>query len=330
MNKTRKSKELGIEECIDMKVEKTDARDTSEATTSKKSLKEENKFLKNKSKAASKLQDEKQGDDNHKKKTKKSGNSNLKSKTPDVKKPRNDADMSEEKMQKLKRTLRARKETVNMYRDKSESSDEGDTSKQYMRVARKEQQCPKIRITSDRHPHKRPATDVSTTGQHETLSNEKGSGSKTIGVNTKKKRNLSQIASSLKQGENSDSDFVPESSLDHKSCNFKRTVSGDSSSESDFNSKKVIQKKATNRKVLDRGMLVSDSGASTDGKGTQKKKKMKNHCDVWSEVFLEEEEKWISVDVQSGKLHCIAELHVSQLISFAQYVAQCMILDIVT
>jgi hypothetical protein len=331
MNKTRKNIELGLEEGIDMKVEKNDTRDTSEATTSKKSLKEENKFLKDKkSKTASKFQDEKQGNDNHKKNNKKSSNSNLKSKTPDVKKPRNDADMSEKKMQKLQRTLRARKETVNMYRDKTDSSDEGDTRKQYKRVACKEQQRPKIRITSDRQPHNRPATDRTTTGQQETLSKERGSGSKTIGVNTKKKRNLSQIASSLKQDENSDSDFVPESSLDHKSCNLKGTESGDSSSESDFKSKKATQKKATNRKVLDRGVLVSDSGTSTDGKGTKKKKKKKNHCDVWSEVFLEEEEKWISVDVQSGKLHCVAELYVSQLISFAQYVGHCMILDIIT
>jgi hypothetical protein len=328
-NKTRKNKEWGLEEDTDMKVEKNDTRDTSEATTSKKSLKEEEKFSKaKKSKTASKLQDEKQGDDNHKKNNKKSSNSNLKSKTPDVKKPRNDADVLEEKTQKMKRTLRARKEIENMCRDKSESPDEGDTSNQYMKVSCKQQQRPKIRITSDRHPHSRPATDVTTTGQQET-SKKRGSGSKTIGVDTKKKINLSQIASSLKQAENSDSDFVPESSLERKSCKLKRAESGDSSSESDFESKKVLQKKATNRKVLDRGVLVSDSGTSTDGKRTQKKKK-KNHCDVWSEVFLEEEEKWISVDVQSGQLHCVAELHVSQLISFVQYVTQCMILDIVT
>jgi hypothetical protein len=331
MNKTRKSKELDLAEGIDMKVEENDTRDTSEATTSKKSWKEKEKFLKDKSKTASKLQDEKQKDNKYKKNNKKSSNSDLRSKTQDVKKPRNDADISDDKMQKLKRTLRARKETVNMYRDKSDSSDEGDTSNQDRRVACKEEQRPKIRITSDRHPHNRPTADVSTTGQRETLSKVKGSGSKTIGVNTKKKRNLSQTASSLKQDEDSDSDFVPESSLDRKSCSFKTTESGDSCSENDFKSKKVMQKKVTNRKELDRGVLVSDSGTSTDGKGTQKKKEMKkrNYCDVWSEVFLEEEEKWISVDVQSGKLHCIAELHVSQLISaFAHYVTQCMILDV--
>ncbi|PNF35257.1 hypothetical protein B7P43_G04796 [Cryptotermes secundus] len=306
MNRTERNKEEGI----DMKVEKNDTRDTNEATTSKKSSKEENKFLKDKkSKTAIKLQDEKQGDDNHNHKNKKSSNLNLKTKTPDVKKRRNDADVSEEKMQNLKRTLRARKVTLNMYRDKSESSDEGDTSNQYMRVACKEQQNLKIRITGGRHPH-RPATDVSTIGQEETLSKERGSGSKNVGVNINKKRNLSQIASSLRQDEDSDSDFVPEASVDHKSSNLKRTKSGDSSSESDVKSKMVMQKKVTHRKVLDRGVLVSDSGTSTAGKGTQKKeKKKKDRCDVWSEVFLEEEEKWISVDVQSGKLHCVAELH---------------------
>jgi xeroderma pigmentosum group C-complementing protein len=327
INKTRKGKQSDLEEGTGVKVERSDTRDTSEATTSKKSLKEENKYLKDKkSESASKLQDENRKGDNHKNNNKKSGNSNLKSKTQDLKKHRNYADISEEKMQKLKRMLRTRKETVNMYREKSDSSDEDDASDQGRRVmACKEEQRQKMRISVDRHPHKRPAADLSVTDQWETLSKVKGSGRKTVGVNTKTKSS-SQIASSHKQDENSDSDFVPEPLSDQKSCNFKTAESGDSNSESDFESRKVMQKKkVTNRKTEDRGVLVSDSGTTTAGKGTQKK----NRCDVWSEVFLEEEEKWISVDVQSGKLHCVAELHVSHLISaFAHYVAQCRILNI--
>lgn len=306
---TKKSKELDLEKDMDMKVEKNDTRDTTEASTLKKSLKEQEKVLKDtKSGSASKLQAEQKRDDKHKKSNKKSTNSNLKSKTEAVKKPRNDPDIPEEKMQKLRRTLRARKETVNMYREKPGSSDEDGTSNQDMRVACKEEQDPRIRNTSDRHPRNRPAADVSTTGQQETLLKVKGSGKKNTGINAKRKKKWSQIASSLKEDESSDSDFVPES----KSFDFKMTESGDSNSESEFKSKKVMQKKAMNRKVLDRGALVSDSGKSAERKGTQKKK---NCCDVWSEVFLEEEEKWISVDVQNGKLHCVAELHVSKLIS---------------
>jgi hypothetical protein len=306
---TKKSKDLDLEKGMDMKVEKNDTLDTTETST----LKEEEKFSKDtKSGSASKLQAEKQRDDKHKKSNKKSSNSNLKSKTEALKKPRNDLDIPEEKMQKLRRTLRARKETVNMYREKPDSSDEDGTSNRDMRVECKEEQHPRIRNTSDRRPRNRPAVALSTTGQQETLLKVKGSGRKNTGINAEKKRNLSQIASSPKEEESSDSDFVPES----KSFDFKVTESGDSNSESEFESKKIMQKKATNRKVLDRGALASDSGTSADRKGTQKKK---NCCDGWSEVFLEEEEKWISVDVQSGKLHCVAELHVSKLISaFAQ------------
>jgi len=65
-------------------------------------------------------------------------------------------------------------------------------------------------------------------------------------------------------------------------------------------------------RLLPRGVLSSDAGTCIDGEDSQKKKKKKkkkrkkkkNRCDVWTEVFLEEEEgeeKWISVDVQRGK-----------------------------
>lgn len=40
--------------------------------------------------------------------------------------------------------------------------------------------------------------------------------------------------------------------------------------------------------------------------------KKKEGCNVWTEVFLESEEKWISVDVQRQKVHCINELYVSR------------------
>lgn len=42
--------------------------------------------------------------------------------------------------------------------------------------------------------------------------------------------------------------------------------------------------------------------------GTKKKKEGQ---DVWVEVFLESEEKWISVDVVSGRVHCVQELAVN-------------------
>lgn len=40
-------------------------------------------------------------------------------------------------------------------------------------------------------------------------------------------------------------------------------------------------------------------------------KKKKDGQDVWVEVFLECEEKWISVDVVSGRVHCVQEIAVN-------------------
>lgn len=40
-------------------------------------------------------------------------------------------------------------------------------------------------------------------------------------------------------------------------------------------------------------------------------KKKKDGQDVWVEVFLESEEKWISVDVVSGRVHCVQEIAVN-------------------
>lgn len=44
--------------------------------------------------------------------------------------------------------------------------------------------------------------------------------------------------------------------------------------------------------------------------GPEEKTK-KQGCDVWVEVFLESEEKWITVDVMLGQVHCIKNIAVS-------------------
>lgn len=43
----------------------------------------------------------------------------------------------------------------------------------------------------------------------------------------------------------------------------------------------------------------------------KKEDKKKIGTDLWVEVFVEAEEKWISVDVVKGQIHCVKELHVS-------------------
>ena len=318
-NKTRKNDELEVKDSKCVKGEGTDMRDGSEAATSKVPCQEVNECLKGKkSRHSTKLNDEKQVDDTYKKKNERKSNSAVKSKTRDdklLKRNRNDADISDEKMDKLKRTLRVRKEVRNMYKDMSHSSDEADTSNQDRRVASERKQSANSRITNDGHHHKRSASDVSLTDQQKTLSKIAENNRKIAKVKTNKRGNSSQTTSSIKEDEKSDSDS-------DQSCKFKTRESADSNSENDFQPKKVTKKrKSSGGRLLHRGVIASGAGTCTDGEDAQKKKKKKNQCDVWTEVFLEEEEKWISVDVQRGKLHCIAELHVSFSFSvFTQYV----------
>lgn len=76
----------------------------------------------------------------------------------------------------------------------------------------------------------------------------------------------------------------------------------------DKKSKKVSKSKVKERvkwkkeREANRNIISSDS---EDGK------KKKRGVDIWVEVFCEAEEKWISVDVIKGQLHCVNELYVS-------------------
>jgi len=320
INKTRKNDESEVKDSRCVKGEGTDMRDSSEAVTSKTSCQEVNECLKGKkSRHSTKLNDEKQVGDMCKKRNEGKSNSGVKSKTRDdklLKRNRNDADISDEKMEKLKRTLRARKKVLNMYKDMSHSSDEADTSNQNTRVASERKQSANSRITNDRHHHRRSASDVKLTGQQKTSSKTAAESSRKIAnVKTHKRGNSCQTASTIKEDEKSDSDS-------DQSYKFETRESADSNSENDFKPKKVTKKrKSSDGRLLHRGVLASAAGTHIDGEDAERKKKKKNRCDVWTEVFLEEEEKWISVDVQRGKVHCIAELHVSFSFSrFTQYV----------
>jgi len=317
-NKRRKNDELEVKDSKCVKAENIDMRDGSEAVTSKTSCQEVNECLKGKKpRHSTKLKDEKQVDDTCKKKNERKSNSSVKSKTQDdklVKRNRNDADISDEKMEKLKRTLRARKEVLNMYKEMSHSSDEDDMSSRDTRVSSERKQSANSRIANDGHHHKRSASDVSLTGEQKTLSKTAENSRKIAKGKTNKRGNPCQTAPSIKEDKgHSDSD---------QSCKFEARESADSNSENDFKPKKVRKKrKSFDGGLLRREELASGAGTCIDGEHAQKKKQKKNRCDVWTEVFLEEEEKWISVDVQRGKVHCVVELHVSFSFSvFAQYV----------
>lgn len=81
----------------------------------------------------------------------------------------------------------------------------------------------------------------------------------------------------------------------------KNTKKEPTSSDDDFS---PVSKPAGGKKKLDRRVLSSDDDTKFDsGK--------KRGQDVWLEVFLEAEEKWISVDIIRQKVHCIQFLYVS-------------------
>lgn len=75
--------------------------------------------------------------------------------------------------------------------------------------------------------------------------------------------------------------------------------------ESDYSPELVRNKRSSTNK--DRRVLSTDSDEVVPVNF-----KKKDRCDVWAEVYLESEEKWISVDVNRGQIHCVRELFVSR------------------
>lgn len=94
-----------------------------------------------------------------------------------------------------------------------------------------------------------------------------------------------------------DSDYFPDEDIELPSTS-QRSVNKKYDSADEFKYK--VKRRVRPRSELEAKML-SDEDADKKKKGN----------DVWIEVFLEEEEKWISVDLINGQVHCVKELHVS-------------------
>lgn len=88
-------------------------------------------------------------------------------------------------------------------------------------------------------------------------------------------------------------------------------VQTDSDSDSDFAPISCEKKKLRNdslapiTKVKRRVLPRQELDKICDGENEKKK----NGIDIWVEVFLEAEEKWISVDVLKGQVHCVQEIY---------------------
>lgn len=94
----------------------------------------------------------------------------------------------------------------------------------------------------------------------------------------------------IKKESDDDSDFLPEE--DPKGLE----------SEDDFKPTKISPKPGTSKRI-DRRVLSSVSEESP---------KSKNRIDVWCEIYVEELEQWISVDVIKGKVHSTGDRYVGR------------------
>lgn len=74
-----------------------------------------------------------------------------------------------------------------------------------------------------------------------------------------------------------------------------------SDSDDDFKETKISPRPSTSRKI-DRRVLSSNSGDEPS---------KKKGVDVWCEIFVEELEQWICVDVIKGKVHSAGDIYVS-------------------
>lgn len=93
-----------------------------------------------------------------------------------------------------------------------------------------------------------------------------------------------------KEEHDEDSDYLPVESLNRRN----------SESDEDFKPTKISPRPSTSRgRKIDRRVLSSDEETTS------------NKCEVWCEIYVEELEQWISVDVIKGKVHCTSEIYVS-------------------
>lgn len=94
----------------------------------------------------------------------------------------------------------------------------------------------------------------------------------------------------IKQESDDDSDYLPVQSPQK------------AESDEDFKPTKISPKPKLTVKKIDRRVVSTDDELPL------------NKIDVWCEVFVEELEEWVPVDVIKGKVHCVNEIYVSIII----------------
>lgn len=157
-------------------------------------------------------------------------------------------------------------------------------------------------------------------------------------ANKKAKSKLEKTISKIEDDDDDDDDEFIESkhfksveSTKHKkliSKNYDEEIEKKSESKKGRTKSKTIKSKKTNTKNSNQSQSDTDTDDDFVLKSLNKTKNKKTNrlstssneelqtkrnerCDTWCEVYLEAEEKWISVDVSKQKIHCTNELYVS-------------------
>lgn len=100
-----------------------------------------------------------------------------------------------------------------------------------------------------------------------------------------------------KETKKTSSKVKPKRSRGSSSDEFEEPMSDDSENDND---EKTSSKKDDSAQPRSRKIISTDSDA-VDNEVSGRKKKA---TDTWMEVYLEQEEQWMSVDISSGQIHC--------------------------
>lgn len=239
-------------------------------------------------------------------------------------------DIKENQEKAKRQTAEKRNENSNIKKDEDKSTEKENTKRNLRRKAaekienkEKNKSDPKTRkSTSEKETKSRQslklANKVKYNSDDEFKPDRRSSSSSPIKKNAPKNDVRNDIINLLK------GDMLQQKQVEKQKLVRRKKVKNDSDSDSDCmpepekkprknDSGDEFARKSTT-KVKQRIKPRSEINKivfSSEDEDDSKNEKEKSGNDVWIEVFLEAEEKWISVDVIKGQVHCVSELHVS-------------------
>ncbi|KAF2894976.1 hypothetical protein ILUMI_11209 [Ignelater luminosus] len=103
--------------------------------------------------------------------------------------------------------------------------------------------------------------------------------------------------------------MAQERDVEHSKLVKSRRHRNQSDCDSDYAPKAIKKKRRDSDEFYEENKVKVKRRVRVKKDDDDEEQKQKKGVDVWVEVFLESEEKWISADVTKGKVHCIRELY---------------------